>query len=420
MQRNGAFSHPLSNNDSSCLPRPTARRTSTGGSPALRYNEGLVYRPLEAVSEQPLSSAARTRTPYPTATVAFVPQSRAFCRRPRPAARRRTRRYPNCWVTPLPSCRTIGTTNFGKSGVVFFTVQDPHITERDGVNVVPHSPPPLLSPAAGADRPPGRGARPPCKPTAAPCHPPTPTQYPFDSPYTRAAPDLAATPAAVLWSPGRPVADGRLLRSDAADNTESFQYDRPATTVATPLREVCCAGRAAVVCQGFSPTGDRLPRSLGLAAPLTERPTCLTNPPRLPAAPCGSGTRRTPGPPRCFLHGVRLGSTIDPTQHQISPATSTSCSPGAANYGTSQPHQGVHPRRRAAHGGGEFDVRDKMEFVICGLPALQFAVSTTLNAWLEAAAKRPRVDFFWDMKPGRLVHIKSSSAARSQTGEGGA
>jgi transglutaminase-like putative cysteine protease len=181
-----------------------------------------------------------------------------------------TCRHSNLLIEPLPAVTTEHTDYFGNPAT-FFTVQEPHrqlsMTAVHVAEVTPFEPPePAQTPPSetvcdflrtdrshdGLDA----------------------FQFTLDSPYIPLAPELAGY-AAQSFPAGRPLLEGvlELTRRIHAD----FRYDKRATTVATPLREVF-AGRHGV-CQDFAHLEIGCLRSLGLAARYVSGYLCTIAPP---------------------------------------------------------------------------------------------------------------------------------------------
>lgn len=172
-------------------------------------------------------------------------------------------------VSPLPAVSTARLDFFGNP-VTFFAIQEPHekftVTAESVIQLA------RVANPEPADTPPWEkvgellaGDRSPQSLEAC--------QFVFDSPYIKCGPDLAsyASPSFVA---GRPLLEAVL---DLAQRIhKDFRYDRQATTLATPLREVLKDRRG--VCQDFAHLQIGCLRSLGLAARYVSG-YLLTNPP---------------------------------------------------------------------------------------------------------------------------------------------
>lgn len=175
-------------------------------------------------------------------------------------------------VTPNPRARRDHTDYFGNR-CIFLEIHEPHhrlvVHSRSTVDVIPHAPPTIVTPAWETVRDTVR------RPTSAAllgvC------DFAFESPYVRVPPGVAEY-AARSFPPGRPILEAarELMQRIHAE----FAYDRRATTVSTPVDEILALRRG--VCQDFAHLQIAGLRALGLPARYVSGYLVTTPPPGRP------------------------------------------------------------------------------------------------------------------------------------------
>ena len=198
----------------------------------------------------------RHRTSYVYSESAAMSYNRAHLK-PRPCPGQRLLEHA-MEVAPMPTGPIHDRVDYFGNPVCYFSIQEPHdameVRVRSKVELSPALPCDVdATPAWDRVRDcvhiaydePGRDA----------------LQYVYPSPYIPIVPALGAM-ARDLFTPGRPILAAAM---DLAGRIHSeFEYDPTATTLATPIEEVCAKRRG--VCQDFAQVQIACLRSLGLPA----------------------------------------------------------------------------------------------------------------------------------------------------------
>ena len=184
-----------------------------------------------------------------------------------------TRRSSELRISPPPSVMTERIDFFGNTAT-FVTIEEPHrelsVTAVNVAEIAPVSAPMTeLTPPWDAVREQLR--------TEVGLDVLAASQFVFDSPYVSTG-DRFAAYAAPSFPPGRPILEAVL--DFTARIHADFRYDRSATTIATPIKEVLEQRQG--VCQDFAHLQIGCLRSLGLAARYVSGYLVNTPPPGRP------------------------------------------------------------------------------------------------------------------------------------------
>jgi len=230
-------------------------------------------------------------------------------------------------ISPNPEISVPQADYFGNEAT-FFTIQKPHqkltVTAMHETDVLQYAPPdPLQTPAWEEAR---RRLEIDRDPESLEAY-----QFTFDSPYCKTSQALAdyASPS---FAPNRPLLDAVLDLNHRIH--VDFQYDRRATTVATPVADVLAGRRG--VCQDFAHLEIGCLRSLGLAARYVSGYLRTTPPPGKERLVGGDASHAW-----LSVHGPGLGwIDVDPTNDQI-PADQHITLAWGRDYGDVTPIKGV-------------------------------------------------------------------------------